>query len=42
MHDMCPGGKGDAEENDVDRWMLVGEKLTAEDKLSEEAKKVWR
>lgn len=36
---ICPGGK-DGEEHDVDNWMLVGEKLNAEERLSEDVKKV--
>ena len=33
------GGKGEVETHGVDHWTLVGEKLTAEKRLAEDAKK---
>lgn len=33
-------GKGDSEEHDVEHWTLVGQKMTAEEHLAEDAKKV--
>lgn len=36
----CLGGKGEVEAHGMDHWTLVGEKLTAEKNLAEEAKKV--
>ncbi|CAM9801673.1 unnamed protein product [Laminaria digitata] len=34
------GGKGEVEAHGVEHWTLVGEKLTAEKRLAEDAKKV--